>query len=417
MWGLDNPINFNSSQPSSGSLVTSTHTRTQTGHRAVIVGGGVFGCTAALELLSRGWSVSIINPGTPPHADASSTDVSKVVRMDYGSDIFYHELGEIAIEGWKRWNRDWPRPLYHEDGFLILSRGRMQSGGYEYENRKVLQQRGYNTEHLNTSQVLNRYPAWDFSEYSDGYYNPRGGWVESGTVVEHLVHLCEAGGVQLYSGQMYRLQSEGSRVSGVLTTDGDLIAGEVVVVATGAWTPTLLPWLADVLWSTGQPVLHFLPNNPDLFSAEHFPPWSADIANSGWYGFPALADGRVKVAHHGRGVRVHPEARDTVDANHEARTREFLGRAIPALSAAPIVYRRICMYCDTFDGNFLIGPDPNREGLVVASGGSGHAFKFAPLIGEVIADAVEHRHNKWGDRFAWREGGTFGTEEARYTGG
>ena len=175
MWGLDNPINFNSSRPSSGSLVTSTHTRTQTGHRAVIVGGGVFGCTTALELLSRGWSVSIINPGTPPHADASSTDVSKVVRMDYGSDIFYHELGEIAIEGWKRWNRDWPRPLYHEDGFLILSRGRMQSGGYEYENRKVLQQRGYNTEHLNTSQVLNRYPAWDFSEYSDGYYNPRGG--------------------------------------------------------------------------------------------------------------------------------------------------------------------------------------------------------------------------------------------------
>ena len=86
--------------------MTSTHTRTQTGHRAVIVGGGVFGCTTALELLSRGWSVSIINPGTPPHADASSTDVSKVVRMDYGSDIFYHELGEIAIEGWKRWNRD-----------------------------------------------------------------------------------------------------------------------------------------------------------------------------------------------------------------------------------------------------------------------------------------------------------------------
>ena len=118
--------------------MTKAHTRPQIGHRVVIVGGGVFGCTAALKLQSRGWSVSIVNPGTPPHEDASSTDVSKIVRMDYGSDTFYHELGEIAIEGWRSWNRDWQQPLYHEDGFLILSRGQMKLGGYEHENRKVL---------------------------------------------------------------------------------------------------------------------------------------------------------------------------------------------------------------------------------------------------------------------------------------
>ena len=74
------------------------------------------------------------------------------------------------------------------------------------------------------------------------------------------------------------------------------------------------------------------------------------------------------------------------------------------------------MYCDAFDGNLLIGHDPSREGLVVASGGSGHGFKFAPLLGEVIADAVEHRPNKWGARFSWREAGALTTEEARYTG-
>ena len=396
--------------------MTKAQTRPQIGHRVVIVGGGVFGCTAALKLQSRGWSVSIVNPGTPPHEDASSTDVSKVVRMDYGSDVFYHELGEIAIEGWKSWNRDWQQPLYHEDGFLILSRGQMKLGGYEHENRKVLEQRGYNTERLTTNRIANRYPAWDFSEYPDGYYNPHGGWVESGSVMEHLVQLCKASGVQFYSGQMDQLRSKGSRISGVLTNNGDIITGEIVVVAAGAWTPTLLPWLSGVLWSTGQPVLHFLPDNPDLFRAEHFPPWSADISNSGWYGFPALADGRVKVAHHGQGIRMHPEARETVDANHEARTRKFLSSAIPALSDAPIAYRRICMYCDTFDGNFLVGHDPDREGLVVAAGGSGHAFKFAPVLGEIVADAVEHQHNKWGSRFAWREARAFGNEEARYTG-
>ena len=134
--------------------------------------------------------------------------------------------------------------------------------------------------------------------------------------MEHLVQLCKASGVQFYSGQMDQLRSKGSRISGVLTNNGDIITRDIVVVAAGAWTPTLLPWLSGVLWSTGQPVLHFLPDNPDLFRAEHFPPWSADISNSGWYGFPALSDGRVKVAHHGQGIRMHPEARETVDANH-----------------------------------------------------------------------------------------------------
>tara|TARA_B100000929_G_scaffold150419_1_gene119147 strand:+ start:2400 stop:3581 length:1182 start_codon:yes stop_codon:yes gene_type:complete len=391
-------------------------TKTQTGNRVVIVGGGIFGCTAALELLSRGWSVSIVNPGGPPHEDAASTDVSKVVRMDYGSDVFYHELGEMAIEGWKRWNRDWPRPLYHEDGFLILSHGQMQPGEYEYENHHVLGQRGYDIPRLNMNLASTDYPAWDFSGYSDGYFNPTGGWVESGAVVEKIAKLCKNSGVQFYSGHMDQLYSEGSRVSGVLTTDGNVIPGNIVVVAAGAWTPTLLPWLTDLLSPTGQPVLHFLPENPDLFRADRFPPWNSDIASSGWYGFPALSNGRVKVAHHGRGVSVHPDSRGKVDVNHEIRAREFLEKAIPALSQAPIVYRRICMYCDAFDGNLLIGHDPSREGLVVASGGSGHGFKFAPLLGEVIADAVEHHPNKWGARFSWREAGALTTEEARYTG-
>ena len=97
--------------------------------RVLVVGGGIFGITAALELRRRGWLVTVLDPGPIPHEGASSTDVSKVVRMDYGSDRFYHELAELALEGWDRWNHDWPVPLYHEDGFLILSPTPMAPGG------------------------------------------------------------------------------------------------------------------------------------------------------------------------------------------------------------------------------------------------------------------------------------------------
>src|SRR6185503_13101491 len=80
------------------------------GH-VVVVGGGVFGAASALELRSRGWAVTLLDPHLLPYEGASSTDVSKLVRMDYGSDAYYHELAEAALEGWDRWNAESGRPL------------------------------------------------------------------------------------------------------------------------------------------------------------------------------------------------------------------------------------------------------------------------------------------------------------------
>ncbi|MBI3760698.1 MAG: FAD-dependent oxidoreductase [Chloroflexi bacterium] len=82
--------------------------------------------------------------------------------------------------------------------------------------------------------------------------------------------------------------------------------------------------------------------------------------------------------------------------------REFLRDAIPDLASAPIVYTRLCLYSDTWDGHPWIDRDPAREGLTVATGGSGHAFKFAPLLGGLIADVVEDIPNALRDKFRWR---------------
>ena len=96
----------------------------------IVVGAGAFGAAAALELRSRGWTVTLVDRSSGPHPDASSTDISKMVRMDYGSDDFYQRLAEHAIEGWERWNGMWSHPHYHEEGFLILARDAMRPGGF-----------------------------------------------------------------------------------------------------------------------------------------------------------------------------------------------------------------------------------------------------------------------------------------------
>lgn len=381
----------------------------------VIAGGGVFGLSAAIELRARGWGVTVCDPGTLPHPDASSTDISKAVRMDYGADVLYTEMAEASIEGWCRWNAEWDTSPYHPDGFLVMTRTPMQKGSFEYDGFHLLRDRGQPVMRIDREALAQRFPAWGRDEYVDGYFNTNGGWVESGRAVEQLVREAERRGVFLREGVgLTALLEERGRVRGIELADGDRIEADRVLVAAGAWTPILLPWLSDRLWTVGQPVLHFRPDNPAEFEGSRFPVWGADISNSGWYGFPLSPGGVVKVGHHGTGIPMHPNGPRQVPGSHVERCREFLRRTFPTLVDAPLVDSKICLYCDAFDGNFWIDEDPERPGLVVAAGGSGHGFKFAPVLGGLIADILEGRHNPWAARFAWRSLGVRSVEQARY---
>ncbi len=387
----------------------------QSNQSIVVVGAGIFGTTAALELVKRHHAVTLLDPGPVPHVLAASTDISKVLRMDYGADDFYMELMEQAFEIWDQWNHAWGSPLFHQTGMLFLSANSLADGGFEADSLRLLQQRGHPAEQLSIDQINQRFPSWRTDSYAEAYLNPRAGWAESGEVVARLLAEAKRLGVVVRgSASMERLMERGSRVAGVITTDGREFAADTVVVAAGCWTPSLLPHLGEVMWAVGQPVYHFQVEDLAAFQPPNFLTWSADIANTGWYGFPALADGTIKVANHGPGKQQPAEAPRQVDPESERHFREFFREALPALAEAPAVFNRLCMYCDTWDGDFWIDHDPEREGLVVATGGSGHGFKFAPMLGPIIADVVERNPNRFARRFAWRTRGELKKEDARY---
>jgi sarcosine oxidase / L-pipecolate oxidase len=347
--------------------------------------------------------VSLVDASAVPATTAASTDISKVVRSDYGADRHYTDMTDAALLGWDRWNARWGTDLYHQDGFLVLAGEAMRPGGFEYESFTLLEARGHAVERLEPGTRSRRFPAWSPDRYPDGYLNARAGWVASGKVVARLIQDARAAGVRLLERtSVARMLERGTTVAGVVTTNGDEVRADAVLVAAGAWTPTLLPYLADVLWATGQPVLHFAAPRGEDWRAPAFPVWAADIARTGWYGFPALFDGTLKIGHHGLGRRVHPDEPRVVLPAEQAAFRRFLQENLPALAHAPLLTSRLCLYCDSFDGDFWIDHDPDRPGLVVAAGDSGHAFKFAPILGGLIADVVERRPNPAAARFAWR---------------
>ena len=384
----------------------------------LIIGAGVFGLGGALALAERGYEVTVVTSGPVPHPSAASNDVSRMVRMDYGSDRLYSRLAAEAIKGWHRWNARWGREVYHQDGLLLLSSQTLEQGGYEGESYETLTREGWPLQRLSSSSLAARFPGWNSDYYIDGYFNPRGGWAEAAAVISLLAAEVEARGVSITTGfAVSSVVQRDGRVVGVAAADGSEVRADRVVVAAGVWTPTLLPELDGFLRLSGQPALYFKPADPEPFGAAHFPPWGVDLALSGWYGFPANREGIVKIGNHGPGYQVPPDAPRVLPNEDDAeRSREFLSHSLPELADAPLSASKMCVYTDTWDGNFLISRHPEVDGLTVATGGSGHGFKFAPVLGGLIADAVEGVPNCYSDRFAWRPVGDFATEDARYTG-
>jgi glycine/D-amino acid oxidase-like deaminating enzyme len=371
--------------------------------RIIVVGAGINGVTAAIELKKRGHDVALIDPGPLPHRLAASSDISKAVRASYGPDEEYTALAERAIPLWREWNEEFGTELYHETGFLFMRRRQMERGDFEFESFKILQRRGHNVERISAAKLRGRFPAWNAGLFPDGFFERTAGYVESGRVVSLLVQRANSIGVELRTGQFAELIEKARAVRGVLLQDRQQILSDAVVMAVGAWTPFLLPFTQRFFRATGHPVFHLKPRNPELFLPDRFPVFGADISKTGYYGFPIGREGVVKIGSHGAGREMSPDsAQRLVTAEEEKRMREFLSWSFPALADAPIVYSCICLYCDTHDGNFWIAPDPERRGLIIATGDSGHGFKFAPVFGELIADAMEGKTNAWSHKFCWR---------------
>ena len=388
--------------------------------RVIVVGAGINGVTAAIELKNRGHSVALVDPGPLPHPLAASTDISKAVRAAYGADEEYTDLAEHSIKRWREWNREFGTQFYHEVGVMFVRCRELKPGDFEHESFKILESRGHKIERMYSARAWKRFPAWNPELYRDGVLELEAGYVESGRVVATLIGRAKSLGVELREGaQFLQLAEDDDRVNGIVLDDGRRIASDAVVMAMGAWTPYLLPFTKKFFRSSGQPVFHLKPREPELFAPERFPVFGADITTTGYYGFPINRDGVVKIANHGPGREIAPDSSERVVTSEEqTNLREFLSSTFPALADAPIVYSRVCMYCDTHDGHFWIAQDPERQGLVIAAGDSGHGFKFGPVLGEIIADAVEEKPNPILHKFRWRpelRAGS-GTDVARFRG-
>lgn len=368
--------------------------------RVLVIGRGVFGLSAALSLRRSGHHVVVV--GTRD-SHAASEDTSRIIRNDYAGDDFHTTWADEAIEGWHRWNTESGMPLFSQVGLANLTLEPMDPTSFAGASHRSLP----NARRLDPVAISDMLGFLTPGRFVDGYLNDAAGWANASEALRHMERLCEIADVGIVPERVAQIGD-----GWVGLADDGLLKADRVVVAAGAWTPTLVPESTDLLVPAGQPVLYLRPADPTPFS--DVPVWALDLARSGFYGFPASADGIVKVGHHGPGITRRLGAA-SVPESVIGRFREFFGESVPALARARIERTRLCFYCDAPEGRFIVDAVPGRKRVVVAAGGSGHGFKFAPVLGELISAVVNDDDHPRRQHTAWRPPGRTG-DVARSTG-
>lgn len=356
----------------------------------IIVGGGAMGLAAAAELARRGASVILLERFEPDHTRGASHGATRNFNNAY-SETDYLELFDEARTLWGRLERESGRTLLDLRG--LVTHGEPESVAAAHD---ALVGRGAQAELLTAAQAGERWPGLRFAD--DALFSADAGVVRAAEALAALRESAIAHGARLLPG--HRVveidpSSEG-RVRVTAEHDGaDGAAGERVVttadgviVAAGAWAPTLLEGLVTLppLVVTEEHPAHFLPRDPALQwpSFNHIAR-DEELERRGGHVYGMLTPGEgVKVGFHAVGAVVDPDDRLFRASDAQRRQlRDYVAEWFPGLD--PDSAREIsCTYTNSPSGDFVI----DRVGAVtVAAGFSGHGFKFVPAIGCVLADA------------------------------
>ncbi len=358
-----------------------------------ILGLGAMGTAAAWELARRGVSVVGCDAHAIPNTRASHHGGSRVIRLAYAEHPDYVPLLRRSFQRWQELERSLGETILHLVGGLYMG---PPDGPFISGVRTAVTRHGLAHDLLDADAIRRRYPVFDPPPGTLGVLERQAGALMCERIVAGQARLAMAAGARLFGhAPVTAISRHPGRIE--LETAIGPVSADRVLVAGGAWTGRILGDLAERLVPTRQVVGWFQPRQPARFAPSAMPVWGFESTGSNGrlpgfaYGFPMLPDRPgVKVARHVLGDRVDPDAmpRTITDAERTAFAATVAEHLPDA--AGPVLSMSACLYTNSPDGHFLLGPLPGDERVVVAAGFSGHGFKFASVMGEALADLCMH---------------------------
>jgi sarcosine oxidase len=349
----------------------------------VVVGLGVMGSAALHTLARRGRRAVGIERFEPGHDYGSSHGLTRIIRLGYYEHPSYVPLVRRAYELWRDMEARSGRSLLTVSGIIEIGapdseliRGTLASA----------QAHSLPHEQLDARTVMERFPAFRLPSHFVGVFQPDGGYLAAEPAIDTQIALARAAGAETRTGEaVLAIEPQGDGVR--VVTERTVFEAGSAIIAAGPWLEHLFPSLADNVRVTRQVVLWLEPRGPALFAADKFPVFMLESAHGIHYGFPLDRRAGLKVAKH-----FHEE--ETADPDHYERTvseadetliRNALAEYLPAANGK-LRSAKTCLYTMTQDGDFILDSLPGYSQIVIASPCSGHGFKFAPVIGDILAD-------------------------------
>lgn len=404
----------------------------------LIVGAGVFGASTAYHLAKElpDVQITVLDRTPTPPAPAASTDINKIIRADYTNRL-YVDLAYEAMEAWQNWPE--LKDCYHRTGWVMLD----EKGSDVAENiRKIFRERGHDpTSDVPLAEIESRWggilKGINTAGFQDAYWNPEAGWCEASRATAALMNFAIEKGVKYVCGQVEHLVLNERGVKGVKTADGTLCTADKIVLATGAWTSSLLSTTEDQLdiadenrvekqvTAAGVAVAHFRMSSVEMdVLASNMP---VVVYGENGEAIPPPTENNLLKFTNSRtftntvttksGHRISvPVDRDQhiVPKKLQQETYEYMiDNVMPMFTKGkPVDYWRLCWDGRTPTQDWLLDkhPHPRLSNLYLAVGGSFHSYKFLPTAGKYMVNVLsgvgngDLKDKAWG----WKSGGVRG---------
>lgn len=354
----------------------------ETAFDVIVIGLGAMGSATAYHAARRGARVLGLDAYPRGHKNGSSHGTTRIIREAYFEAPEYVPLVQRAYTLWRELEAESGRNLLTITGGLNIG---APDSAFVAGARMSAHLHHLPYEELSNRAGAERFPGFRLPEEMVAIYEQTAGILDpEACVFAHLDLATRHGAAIHHSEPVRRWSADGDGVR--VETEHGVYTGARLVITAG-------PWTSEVLRDIGLPLrvqrivnVHFAPTAPELFVPERCPIYLMQVPEGDYYGFPALPGEGVKIGRHEIGEVCTPETiRRDVDPDEIAMLRAVLDRYLPG-AAGDVLWTLTCMYTNTPDRHFILDRHPVHDNVVYGCGFSGHGFKFASVIGEVMAD-------------------------------
>ena len=353
----------------------------------IVVGVGGMGSAAVYHLAKRGQRVLGLEQYDIPHQLGSSHGISRIIRLAYYEDPSYVPLLYRAYELWWALERTVQERLLHITGALNIG---SETSEVFAGALKSARQHSLAHEILQAGAVRQRFPGYGLQTPLMALYEPQAGLLAAERCIVAHVNAALGHGADVRGHEAVLAWESGDGGVQVRTNRGEYRAERLVLTA-GAWTHRLLTRYKGVLQPERQVLVWMQPRVPSAFQMNVFPVFILDVEEGHFYGMPTYGIPGFKIGrfHHLEQAVDDPAAMDRgFHADDERLLRGLVRRYFPN-GEGPVLSTATCMFTNSPDGHFVIDFHPDDSRVVFAGGFTGHGFKFASVVGEILADLAQ----------------------------